>query len=43
MKRPNLHVITEAPTRRVLLEGKRCVGVVYESGARASRRAPAAR
>lgn len=30
MSRPNLHVVTEAPTRRVLLEGKRCVGVVYE-------------
>ena len=30
MSRPNLHVVTEAPTRRVVLEGKRCVGVVYE-------------
>jgi len=28
--RPNLDIVTEAPTRRVLLEGKRCVGVVYE-------------
>src|SRR5258706_586698 len=28
--RPNLTIVTEAPTRRVLLEGKRCVGVVYE-------------
>ena len=30
MKRPNLHVVTEAMTLRVLLEGKRCVGVEYE-------------
>jgi len=30
MRRPNLTVVTEAPTRRVLLEGRRCVGVVYE-------------
>jgi choline dehydrogenase len=30
MKRPNLRVITDAPTRRVVLEGKRCVGIVYE-------------
>jgi choline dehydrogenase len=30
MRRPNLHVVTEAPTRRVLLEGKRCVGIAYE-------------
>jgi choline dehydrogenase len=29
-RRPNLSIVTEAPTRRVLLEGKRCVGVVYE-------------
>ena len=29
-KRPNLDIVTEAPTRRLLLEGKRCVGVVYE-------------
>ncbi len=29
MRRPNLHVVTEAQTRRVLLEGKRCVGVEY--------------
>src|SRR5882757_3220750 len=28
--RPNLTIVTEAPTRRVLLEGKRCIGVVYE-------------
>ncbi len=32
MARPNLHVITEALTHRVILEGKRCVGVVYEVG-----------
>ena len=30
MKRGNLTVVTEAPTRRLVLEGKRCVGVVYE-------------
>ena len=31
MKRsPNLHVVTNAITLRVLLEGKRCVGVEYE-------------
>jgi choline dehydrogenase len=30
MKRPNLTVVTDAPTRKVLLEGKRCVGIVYE-------------
>jgi choline dehydrogenase len=29
MRRPNLTVLTEASVRRVLLEGKRCVGVVY--------------
>ena len=34
MRRPNLHVVTEAPTRRVLLEGKRCVGIVYAQGGR---------
>ena len=49
MRRPNLHVVTEAPTRRVLLEGKRCVGVVYEQrrprgrGARRARGHPVAR
>jgi len=30
MGRSNLSVITRAPARRVLLEGPRCVGVVYE-------------
>ena len=30
--RPNLNIVTEAPARRVLLEGRRCVGVVYEHG-----------
>src|SRR5581483_6851379 len=30
MKRPNLQVVTNAMTLRVLLEGKRCVGVEYE-------------
>ena len=29
-RRPNLDIVTEAPTRRVVLDGKRCVGVVYE-------------
>ena len=29
-RRPNLDIVTEAPTRRVLLEGTRCVGIVYE-------------
>ena len=32
MKRANLHVETEAMTRHLLLEGQRCVGVVYEQG-----------
>ena len=32
MQRPNLTVLTEASVRRVLLEGKRCVGVVYTHG-----------
>ncbi len=30
MKRPNLHVVTNAMTLRVLLEGRKCVGVEYE-------------
>ena len=30
MGRPNLTVRTQAPARRVLLEGTRCAGVVYE-------------
>ncbi len=29
LRRANLHVVTEAQTQRVLLEGKRCVGVEY--------------
>jgi len=29
-RRPNLHIVTDAPTRRILLDGKRCVGVAYE-------------
>jgi choline dehydrogenase len=33
-RRGNLHIVTEAPTRRVLLEGKRCVGIVYAQGGR---------
>ena len=32
MKRPNLQVITEALTHRVILEGTRCVGVEFETG-----------
>ncbi|HEX3347887.1 MAG TPA: choline dehydrogenase [Acetobacteraceae bacterium] len=32
MRRPNLRVVTEATTHRVILEGKRCVGVEYEAG-----------
>jgi len=32
--RPNLNIVTEAPTHRVLLEGKRCVGIAYERGGR---------
>ncbi len=30
--RPNLRIVTEALTHRVILEGKRCVGVAYEQG-----------
>src|SRR6476660_4634438 len=30
MRRPNLDIVTEAPTRHVVLDGTRCVGVVYE-------------
>ncbi len=29
MKRPNLHVVTEAEARRLILDGLRCHGVVY--------------
>ena len=29
-RRPNLNVITEVPVRRVVLDGRRCIGVVYE-------------
>ncbi|MBN9087487.1 MAG: GMC family oxidoreductase N-terminal domain-containing protein [Reyranella sp.] len=36
MKRsPNLHVVTNAHTLRVLLDGKRCVGVEYEKDGKA--------
>lgn len=31
-RRRNLRIVTEASARRVLLEGRRCVGVVYEHG-----------
>jgi choline dehydrogenase len=36
MSRPNLRVVTEAHTLRVLLEGTRCVGVEYEVGGQAT-------
>ncbi|MCY4319293.1 MAG: GMC family oxidoreductase N-terminal domain-containing protein [Alphaproteobacteria bacterium] len=32
--RSNLRIVTQAHTRCVLLEGRRCVGVVYEQGGR---------
>ena len=32
MRRPNLRVVTEALTHRVLLEGTKCVGVAYAQG-----------
>lgn len=34
MKRPNLRVVTDAPTRRIMLDGKRCTGIVYEQDGR---------
>ena len=34
MKRPNLRVITRAETRRIVFEGKRAVGVIFERGGR---------
>lgn len=34
MRRSNLNVVTEATTQRVILEGKRCVGVAYSQGGR---------
>ena len=33
--RPNLTIITEAATRKVLLEGRKCVGVVYQRNGQA--------
>src|SRR3546814_17442147 len=33
MKRPNLHVVTGAHTHRVLMQGRRATGVVYQVGA----------
>jgi choline dehydrogenase len=33
-RRPNLHVITEALTHRLLFEGRRCIGVAYERDGR---------
>ena len=29
MKRPNLHIVTDAPSRQVCLDGKRCTGITY--------------
>ena len=29
MKRPNLHIVTDARSRRVCLDGKRCTGITY--------------
>ena len=29
-RRPNLRIVTEAPTRKVLLDGRRCAGIIYE-------------
>jgi choline dehydrogenase len=34
MRRANLEIVTEAPVERVLLEGKKCVGVAYRKGGR---------
>ncbi|MGE0698928.1 MAG: GMC family oxidoreductase [Hyphomicrobiaceae bacterium] len=33
-KRPNLTVVTNAATRKVVLDGKRCTGIVYQQGSR---------
>ncbi len=30
LRRPNLNVITEVPVRRIVLDGRRCTGIVYE-------------
>ena len=30
VRRPNLNVITEVPVRRIVLDGRRCTGIVYE-------------
>ena len=32
MKRPNLHVVTEAAARRLIFDGRRCKGVAYTRG-----------
>jgi len=29
MKRSNLHIVTDAPSRRICLDGKRCTGITY--------------
>lgn len=34
MKRPNLEIVTDALTEKVILEGRRCTGIVYETGGR---------
>ncbi|MDP6953788.1 MAG: GMC family oxidoreductase N-terminal domain-containing protein, partial [Alphaproteobacteria bacterium] len=31
-RRPNLRIVTEAMTQRLLLDGKRCLGIVYKKG-----------
>lgn len=37
MSRPNLEVMTETPTRRILIEGKRATGVEVQSGEKIER------
>ena len=34
MRRSNLHVVTEAMTRHLILDGKNCLGVAYQKGDR---------
>ena len=33
-RRSNLHIVTDAPARRLVLDGKRCTGVVYQQFSR---------
>ena len=37
MKRPNLHVVTQAAARRLTFDGRRCTGVVYTRNGQAVR------